>query len=245
MTNFKILIGAGVFALCASVVSAATVTVSAYTPGSLSAATKGWRSISQDFESLGGEHEVGSLATNVGTFSTLGGVGTGGTVKEKLSGAKNTGQNLAIRDDNVFGRHNVAPTTGKYFLDSNDTFGLSWDVHLADGKVFDKLIFALTDAADVGAFMRISVGGTVLTTLKGLQNGVTKLVMVDFGGAYSSAKIELGNYTKATGGAFKKNDGFSIDAIQVAAVPLPAGFLLLGSALVGFGAMARRRSAKA
>ena len=58
------------------------------------------------------------------------------------------------------GRKNVAPTGGAWFLDSNDTFGMRWDVSLGGG-LFNKLVFALTDATDVGAFLRIIVDGQV------------------------------------------------------------------------------------
>jgi hypothetical protein len=118
------------------------------------------------------------------------------------------------------------------------------------GGLFNKLVFALTDATDVGAFLRIIVDGQVEEVLasKSSGNGFTNLVVVDFGQALKKATIELANFTKADKGKPLLNDGFSIDAIQVAqvsAVPLPAGVLLLGSALVGFGALKRRRAARA
>jgi hypothetical protein len=126
---------------------------------------------------------------------------------------------------------------------------MRWDVSLGGG-LFNKLVFALTDATDVGAFLRIIVDGQVEEVLasKSSGNGFTNLVVVDFGQALKSATIELANFTKVVDGTPLLNDGFSIDGIQVAqvsAVPLPAGVLLLGSALVGFGALKRRRAARA
>lgn len=248
MIAFKTTLAAAAIALAAGSAFAATVSVSVNPTvnpvGDMATLTAGWKSVTQDFEDLGktrGEKEVGpSLATNVGTFTSLGGKGTGGTVTG-LPG--NKGTELTLRDEDVFGRKNVAPTDGAWFLDSNDTWGISWNVALEGGQKFNKLIFALTDATDMGAYLRVSVGGIVQTVISGLSNAETKLVVIDFGDWVSSATIDLGNFTKSTKGKYKKDDGFSLDGIEVsiAAVPLPAGMLLLGSALAGFGVVARRR----
>lgn len=254
MLNFKATIGAAIFAVVAGAASAASVSVEIKNVGDFGTITAGWTSTTQDFEALGaagGRREVGTLATNVGTFKTLGGKGTGGTVTDtgNNTAVTNTGTQLALRNGTVYGRKNVSPTGGAWFLDSNDTFGMRWDVSLGGG-LFNKLVFALTDATDVGAFLRIIVDGKVEEVLDKnvYSNGVTKLVVVDFGQALKSATIELANFTKVVDGKPLLNDGFSIDGIQVAqvsAVPLPAGVLLLGSALVGFGALKRRRAARA
>ncbi len=254
MMNFKTTISAAIFVFVAGAASAASVTVEIKDVGDFGTITSGWTSTTQDFEALGaagGRREVGTLDTNVGTFKTLGGTGTGGTVRDAGNNTTvtNTGTQLALRNGTVYGRKNVAPTGGAWFLDSNDTWGMRWDVSLVSG-LFDKLVFALTDATDVGAFLRIIVDGQVEEVLSKniYTNGVTKLVVVDFGQALKEATIELANYTKVVDGKPFLNDGFSIDGIQVSqisAVPLPAGVLLLGSALVGFGALKRRRAARA
>ena len=180
--------------------------------------------IFEDFEALGSANGAGEVAngfsTAVGTFSTLGGVGSGGTVTG-LPG--NSGSMLALRDGSVFGRQNISPDGGSWFLDSNDTWGLSWDVALAGGKAFDKLMFALSDASDVGAFLRISTGSDSFEVRTGgkLSDGNTKLVTIDFGAPTTFASLTLANYTTSGGNVAFLNDGFSIDGIQVAAVPLP------------------------
>lgn len=265
MAFLRTAVATGFLAFFAGSALAGTVSVNIKDPSQYGTLTSGWNSVGQDFEALGangGRREVGGigtpLVTNVGSFQTIGGTGSGGTVKDPGNNTTptNTGKQLALRDGTVYGRKNVVPTPGSWFLDSNDTHGMKWDVSLG-GTLFNKLIFALTDATDVGAFLRIIVNGEVETVLNKnvYTNGTTKLVMVDFGEAVKSATIILGNYafasaptcvTTARMNCTDKpfiNDGFSIDGIQVSAVPLPAGILLLGTALAGFGAMKRRRKA--
>lgn len=199
--------------------------------------------IGEDFEGLGalmGEGEVGpSLGTAVGTFSTIGGVGSGGTVS-KLDG--NTGQYLALRDGSVYGRDNTTPGTGAWFLDSNDTFGMIWNVALGNNQDFTSLSFTLSDASDTGAFLRIIADDMSYETRTGgkLGNGNELLVTVDFGKKVNAAEIVLGNF-KRNGTDYKINDGFSVDGLQVSAVPVPASVLLFGTAFAGFGVMARRK----
>ncbi|MFK7744474.1 MAG: VPLPA-CTERM sorting domain-containing protein [Roseobacter sp.] len=202
--------------------------------------------VGEDFETLGsnlGEGEVGAdFATAVGTFNTLGGVGSGGTVT-KLSG--NTGSMLALRDANVFGRTNNAPLDGHWFLDTNDTFGMQWDVNISD-QAFNQVSFVIQDFSDTGAFVRITAGGEELElrTGKKLSDGAAKVIVIDFGQEMTDATIILGNYTTIGGEVFKNNDGFSIDGLQVrmSAVPLPMPILMLGTAIAGLGVIRRRKA---
>jgi len=231
----------GLFAMSAQ---AATITVSVLDAADFNGSFGSGSNIGEDFEALGdanGEGEVNNgFATAVGTFSTLGGTGTGGTVTGLPD---NTGEKLALRDGNVFGRENITPEDGNWFLDSNDTWGMAWDVALAGERAFSRVMFALSDASDQGAFLRIITDTDTEEVRTGgrLSNGNDQLVIVDFGGEVTSAEILLGNFTTSGGTDFKLNDGFSIDGLQVAAVPLPAAGLLLLGGLGGLAALRRRK----
>lgn len=203
----------------------------------------------EDFETLGqsmGEGEVGSdFATSVGTFNTLGGTGSGGTVTG-LGG--NTGEELALRDGDTYGRVNTVPTSGVWYLDSNDTNGMAWDVET--GSAFDTVVFTLVDGSDTGAYLRISAGTASYEQRVGnaLSNGNASIVVVSFGAMMDSALIEIGNYTGSN--ALRTNDGFSIDGLRVGTmedpqnpspIPLPASGLLLAGAL-GFAGWRGRKA---
>lgn len=201
----------------------------------------------EDFETVTPtptEGEVGAdFVTAVGTFNTLGGTGTGGTVTG-LPG--NTGTELALRDGNTFGRVNTT-TGGRWYLDSNDTWGLSWDVDV--GMMFDRIVFTLADGSDVGGWLSIMADGMrVEQRVDGrLSNGNLYTVVVDFGMSVSSALIEIGNYTTSGGQTFLRNDGFSIDdiSVNIAPVPVPAGLPLLLAGLGGLALLRRRGRASA
>lgn len=244
----KVLAAAGLMAAMTTGANASTlISVSIFDAVTYNSDFGQGSNVAEDFEQLGavrGEGEVGaSLDTAVGTFTTLGGEGSGGTVSGLPD---NNGKQLALRDGNVFGRTNNAPLIGDWFLDSNDTFGMSWEVSLG-GAAFNSLSFVLQDASDSGAFMRISAGGADFETRTGnkLADGNAKLVVIDFGEALTEATVLLGNYTVSEGNEFERNDGFSVDGMQVSAVPLPAPILMLGTALAGFGVMRRRQKRKA
>ncbi|SLN62101.1 hypothetical protein [Ruegeria meonggei] len=243
MNLSRVLIAASVSACWAFSAHALTIDVVEYSEASYNSIYGSGSGILEGFETHGATYGQGEVAngfsTSVGTFSTLGGIGSGGTVSG-LPG--NSGSMLALREGNVFGRENLSPN-GSWFLDSNDTWGLSWDVALAGGKAFDKLTFALSDGSDAGGFLRITAGGESheLRTDRRLSDGNVRLVTINFGAPTKTAGISLANYTALGGDVARRNDGFSIDAIQVAAVPLPPSILLLGGALFSLGFVTHRR----
>ena len=229
-------------AIIAAPALASTVSVSSFSKSAYdsSVASMG-RTVTQDFESFGEHNIVDGFATNVGKFSTVGGEGTGATVTD--ADFDNDGSMLALRDSNVFGRVSTTrELTGNLyygnFLDSNDTLGIVWNVVLGAERMFDRLAFTVTDAAEFGNSMEITTpfGSTVISSAGG---GLQRLVEIDFGQAVSSATITLSHFK---GNNQRTNDGFSIDDIAVGEVPLPASALLLIAGLAGLAAMRRRKA---
>jgi hypothetical protein len=193
---------------------------------------------SEGFEKLdawNGSTGAANPMTKVGSFASLGGIGSGGS-------AVNGGKALQVRSDDpwVWGRYNTSGVDGNW-LDSNDTLGMRWDV--AVGEKFNALAFLLTDAADVGATFTIKVGDTLFSQVIGasgrLANGSIQLVRILLPEAVASLAIELRND--------RLNDGFGIDGAtvaRVAPVPLPpAALLLFSGAAALFGVSRRRRAA--
>ncbi len=223
------------------IAAAATITIEDFDPTDYATRVADGAYFGEDFESEGnaaGEGEVGpSLVVDTGTFYSLGGQGTGGTVRN-LPG--NTGTQLALRDGNTYGRRDTVG--GRWYLDSNDTYGIGWQV--ASTRLFDTVMFVLSDGSDVGGFLRIISDGASAEQRTGsrLSNGNSQLVTVSFDTLVSSALIEIANYD-SSGTAMRLNDGFSIDGVQVglAAVPVPPAGLLLAAGLGGLVVLRRRR----
>lgn len=246
--KMKLLAGAAALAMCAGAAQAATIGSVDFSKTNYEAqlALLGSNVIVQNFESYG-EGNVGNgtanpgFVTNVGTFYTRGGQGTGGTVTDPNPDLDGT--RLAIRDGNVYGRTSTTSVlTGNrgddMFLDSNDTFGIKWLVNV--GSAFNKLIFTLTDVSDQGALVKIVTGGDEIQ-FQSQSNGNQKIITVDFGGFVNSAEIRMTNYF-ANGTTKRINDGFSVDDIAVSAVPLPAPAFMLIAGLAGLAAFRRKRA---
>lgn len=225
-------------ALCsvfAGPVLAASISVSDFSAAAYNAAVSGDAYTTESFEGYDERNLSIGEATSVGTFSTLGGPGTGLTVSR--ASFANDGSLLAIREGHVFGRKSTTSVlTGNAsddkFLDSNDTLGIFWEV--ATGSQFDRIVLTLSDAVDRGAVLTIGVVGMGSIDLSGFGNGTQKLVEIDFGQAVSSASVFFRNNGI--------NDGFSLDDIAVSQVPLPASFLMLLGGLGGLSLL-RRKSA--
>ncbi|MEM6387395.1 MAG: VPLPA-CTERM sorting domain-containing protein [Pseudomonadota bacterium] len=231
-------------ALCvfATPLLAATVNVTKFSKDAYLASTSSIADgVYQGFENYSEGNVSDGFSTNVGTFSSLGGVGSGGTVT-KADFPNNDGTKLALRDGNVYGRVSTTKDlTGNaaddMYLDSNDTKGIVWNVMLAGQSMFNRLVFTVTDAAEFGNTMEITTAyGT--TTISSSGGSKKRLVEIDFGKAVSSAKITLGHFK---GNNPRTNDGFSVDDITVSAVPLPASALFLLGGLGGLAAMRRRK----
>lgn len=235
--------------LTASAASASSISVGQFSVGNYNALLSGLTGtiITEDFETFS-EANVGGLGTpfstaGVGDFVTLGGVGNGGTVKRadntftKPSGANpNDGSQLAIRDGKVFGRVSTTAIlqndrSKDKFLDSNDTYGIVWDVDLG-GALFNKILLTLTDGADTGATVTITSDGGGFAQFQAQARSNQKTILVDFGAPVAHAQIQFAN-SRGPNGAFRTNDGLGIDDIAVSSVPLPASALLLGAGFAG------------
>lgn len=245
MTRFFCAVLVATFGAIAA--QAATISVSTFSKSSYDALYAGLSNpVVEDFERFEeGNINDGWSDSRVGAFYSLGGTGSGGTVRDGTSKGNfsgNDGSKLALRDGNVYGRTSTTSVLSgdagdDMFLDSNDTYGIRWEASLG-GKMFDRLILTLTDATDVGATMHVIAGGHSLM-LSDLGNGAKRIIDIAFGGGVSTASILFENSNGQ--GRLVRNDGFSIDDIALSAVPLPAGaWLLLG----GFGALAALRRRK-
>ena len=143
-----------------------------------SARTSAWPlSESEHFEGYkawDGASGAANPTTKVGSFSSLGGVGSGGS-------SVNGGKKLQVRSDDpwVWGRYNTSGVDGNW-LDSNDTKGMRWDIENV-GK-FNSVAFLLTDVADVGAKFTIKAGDTLFSQTIGaagrMANGSIQLVRI-------------------------------------------------------------------
>jgi hypothetical protein len=177
--------------------------------------------------------------TNAGSFTSLGGLGSGAS---KING----GAGLEVRGDNdmSWGRFNAdkldSDLIGGKWLDSNDTLGMKWDIG-GLGK-FNTLAFFLIDAADVGGKFSIKVGETLFSQVLGgdgrTKNGNVQLVTILLPEAVRDLTVELFHN--------RTNDGFGIDGAtiaNVAPVPVPPAAALLISGVLALGAVRRRRQA--
>ncbi len=241
MKSFGIVAATAAFFALTGAAGATTITFNS--PGDYGALVGVGPQVVEDFESFGGlgEGEVGTdFMTSVGTFNTLGGTGTGGTVTG-LAG--NTGTQLALRDGNTFGRENTT-LGGNWYIDSNDTFGMGWLIQT--GSLFSRVVFNLTDGSDTGAWLSIIADGVRAEqrTAGQLPNGEVTTVVIDFGAAVSSAYVEIANFKASGSTVGRLNDGFGIDdvSVNISAVPVPATLPLLLAGLGGLYLIRRRRS---
>ena len=236
----KPLLPACFFALMAAPSLASTITMSSFNAETYARATSMGVVASENFESFSEGNVANGFATGVGGFATLGGVGSGGTIKN--ADFDNDATLLAIRDSRVYGRRSTTQyLTGdaedNVYLDSNATEGMDWTASAA-GEMFNRLVFSLTDAADEGGILELVVGDA-LYRLENQRAGKKWLVMIDLDARVSAASVFFRN-VDANGGLIS-GDGFSVDDMVLADVPLPASAALLLAGLGGLAAFRRHR----
>lgn len=240
MKNILLAAGVAMATLSGAAVQAATISITSFDGSGFAAATAG--ATIEDFESYRSKRWISSTRTAVGSFSSMGGTGSGSVCGNNNDGiARCNGLGIQIGSDS--GQGNLWPASGMTALSSNDTFGIIWDVFLAGNAAFDSVVFGLRDAADVrGTVFTISAGGET-RELRAQADNNEKLVRIDFGRSLTNATVQMFN-TNAKGG-MKANDGFTIDgaAVNVTPVPLPAGMVLLLGGVAALGAMRARKKA--
>lgn len=227
-------------ALSALPAASATISVSSFSATAYNAAVGSGPTTIETFETFAEGNVADGFATAVGTFATVGGVGSGGTVTR--ADFDNDGAMLAIRDGNVFGRSSTTSALSGNsqdgtFLDSNDGFGIAFTASLG-GQLFNRIVLTVADAADTGAILQVLVGDTAVSIAQE-GDGNKRLVAIHLGEAVETASIFFNNLDK--NGSTRRNDGFSLDDISVSAVPLPASALLLLAGIGGLGAYGRRK----
>lgn len=114
------------------------------------------------------------------------------------------------------------------------TFGT---LFTSPGKVWE-VTFGSTQNHPESADLFGSVDGTNYVSIGSIDNTTAK-----GGGVFTfTGKFNYLKFADTT--TFAGSNGFDIDSVSVAAVPVPAAGLLLGGALAGFAAL-RRRASKA
>lgn len=210
--------------------SAATISLSVFDINDFNNVSSG--GTVEDFESYAGANWDPTTVTNVGTFTSTGGTGSGSVCNAQSGG---NCQSLFINDTVLSGQGNLVPLDGTKALSSNDTNGIFWNVFdNITGNDFSRIVFGLRDAADInGTIFTIETDDGSTATLQAQANNNEKLVVIDLGGLFSNATVAMFNN--------KANDGFTIDGATVSAVPLPAAGWMLIAGVGGLAAMRRRQ----
>ncbi len=196
----------------------------------------------EDFESFAASKAVGhtTLSTGAGTFSSVGGLGTGGACIKPGGPSNATCDALYVLDQATTpfsGRFN-STAGGSQWLDSNDLTGI--DLQL--GSNLNTLFFFMTDVNDQGGRLKVKA-----TDADGTATGV--FGPGANGSAFGNGSLFFVLITSASGISNVQwinnhsGDGWGIDDISTLdTIPEPGLLALMG---VAAGAAAwRRRSSR-
>lgn len=209
---------------------ASTISMTAFDINEFNTVTNG--GVTEDFEGFAGGSWNAETITSVGTFASIGGIGSGSVCNAQSGG---NCQSLFVSDQTLSGQGNLVPLNGTRSLSSNDTNGIFWNVFSSGASAFNRIVFAVRDAADLnGTTFTVATGDGTQATLTGQENNNGQLVVINLGGSFTSATVSMFNN--------RNNDGFTIDgATTLSAVPVPAALPLLLAGVGGLGLMARRK----
>lgn len=246
-----VLLGAGLSAAMSLSANAASISISDVTPHNYSGIPagqvenfEGFGASFGSFDSSGGSGPGSRWATwdgrstNVGTFDVIDGAlaGSGSTC-----GSHDCVPELKLSDQDINGQSNITPDDGEWALQLNDTAGMVWNASLGGGRVFDRILFAIQDAADQRrTTVNIAIDGAnpnapAATTLTKLTNGNIQWVTISLAQAVSSATISIFNSDG------RRNDSLTFDGAALYETPLPAAAWLFLSAIGGAGWLRRRK----
>ncbi len=105
-----------------------------------------------------------------------------------------------------------------------------------------------TTTASIGGVNLGNYSNLVMSWVSAATNTVLSSVAITSGqnllSTVFSSPGNLSQYLRFTWSSSGSSGGFDVKVHDVAAVPLPAGFLLMGTALAGLGVISRRRKKK-
>ena len=204
------------------------------TLGGLNIFTENFEDLDPTKYDTAGEAPAGnSIETAVGTFTQI---VADPNPPAGIPGLRILNNATNAATSNFSGRRDMTNQDGSgNWLDGNDSPEVEWKIDFSSLVV--KLGFFLTDVNDQGAKMTaVFEDETTFTQTiafpTGIGNGRIIYVTALF---HNPVKSVIFNSTAG--------DGWGIDDITVAAVPLPAGVLLLGLGLGGLAAYRRRQAA--
>lgn len=162
------------------------------------------------------------LKTNVGTFTSYGAPGGGGSVVGDP-------RSMQVRDEATFGR------TGVPHLDSNDLHTISWQ--LPENTARARIDFQ--DLADrPGSTFTLRSGASYAQIAGRQRNGALNSAWLTFAPGDSR---EVSLLMRGTTVGF---DGYSVNSAAVAPIPLPPAAALLVTGVLAMSGLRRRRKAR-